>query len=302
MSTVGAVIERLYRTYLYPPDQRPPMAHLDGAIAAGASSLVLTNFSIPEDEELMAAGVVVEIDQELFQVTAYDELTLTATVKSGTQGTNEAAHADQSPVLLSPAFPRMSVYESVADNILTLYPSLFTVGIENLAAVAGGNLFAMPDPLAVEIITAWPNGHASDTAVDATMVDYHPAVGGRTVITNLGASDIWVRYRRRMGEPVDETTTLESLGVEQRWVNIIMAGAAADLFAGRDLPQAQADWIGKAFQAEVVPVGSRSQLARQLAAYRSYLMDHAQREMKAEYKANIHMRSPVKVLTRSPFG
>lgn len=301
MSTVAAIVDRLYRTYLYPPDARPAQCFLNGALAAGATSLVLSDFVLPEDENLMAAGVVIEIDSELIQVVTYDSTTSTATVLRGLMGTTDVAHLDDAPVLLSPPYPRQSVFEAVADNILTLYPRLYTVTAGSVVAVAGG-VATLDDPLAVEVIEAWPNDGWGAQDVDARIVDFHPTTGGRSLITNVSVGQVWVRYRRRFGDAADETATYTSLGLEERWVNIVMAGAAADIFAGRDLPASHTDWVGAALQAENIPVGTRSSLARNLAAYKEYLVTQAAKEMRAEYRAKIHMRSAGGIVTRSAWG
>ncbi len=54
--TVAAIVDRLFRTYLYPPDAQPAQCLLDGAITDVATSIVFDNFVIPEDELLMAAN------------------------------------------------------------------------------------------------------------------------------------------------------------------------------------------------------------------------------------------------------
>lgn len=300
MSTVGAIIDRLYRTYLYPPDARPAQAHLDTAINTTVTSVILKGFVLPEDEELLGVGSVLEIGSELMQVTAYDELTLTATVLRGVMGTTAATAAVDDPVLLNPPYPRLSVFNAVADNILTLYPTIYTVTAANLVTVTAG-IAAIDDTLAVEVVECWPDGFNNDRSAEARIVDYHPAVGGRALIADA-SGDLWVRYRRRFGDAQTEADTLTSLGMEERWVNIVVVGAAADLFAGRDLPASHTEWVSGALEAENIPVGTRGQLSRQLAAYRSYLLDHAGREMRAEYKATTRMRKVASVSYNSPFG
>ncbi len=299
MSTIAVLMDRLYRTYLEPPDLQPAATRLDGAISEGAGSLVLGDFEIPEDEELMRAGVWLEIGSELFLVNSYDGLTKTCTVDTNEKmGTTKADHADGARVKLSPPFPRLSVFEAVADNIITLYPSLYQVVTTQTVPVSGG-VAPIDDNLAVEVIEAWSPGEGQ---VDATMVDFHPVVGGRAIQANLSFGELWVKYRRRMGDASAETDTLDDLGVEARWVNIVMMGSCADLLAGRDLPEAHAQWVEAALKAENIPVGSRSQLAGRAASYRNYLLTEAKKEMRAEYRASTHMRPSTQVRVRSPFG
>jgi hypothetical protein len=299
--TVAVIIDRLYRTYLYPPDHRPAQCFLDGGITDVALALTLKNFVLPEDEELMAAGVVIEIDSELIQVVSYDPLTMISTVIRGFMGTAKAAHSDEAPTLLSPPYSRQSVFEAVADQIVTLYPKIYTVTTGSVVDVAQG-LAAVDDALAVEVVEVWQDGFQSAIDVDARIVDYHPSTGGRTLHTNIPTGMAWVRYMRRFGDAADETATLASLGMEERWANIVMAGAASFLFAGLDLPASHTEWVGAALQAENIPVGTRSQISRQLLAYKEHLLIQAQKEMRAEYKAKTHMRNAGQVVTRSAFG
>jgi hypothetical protein len=90
--------------------------------------------------------------------------------------------------------------------------------------------------------------------------------------------------------------------MEERWVNIVMAGAAADVFAGQDLSASHTEWVGAALQAENIPVGTRSQLSRTLVAYKEHLLLAAQKEMRAEYRAKSHMRGAGQVVTRSAWS
>ena len=301
MSTIKALIDRLYRTYLEPPDSQPAASRLSAGISAGASSLVLTGFEVPEDEELMRAGVWLECESELWQVTAYDEDTLTCTLDTDTNnkmGTSQADHDAGARVKLSPPFARLSVFEAVADNIITLYPKLYTVTTTETMQVGGG-VVPVSDNLAAELIEAWSPSYGN---VDGRIVDFHPMVGGRAVELSVGVGDVWLKLRRRFGEPTDETATFDSLGLEPRWANIVMIGACADLMAGRDIPPSHLEWVESRLDAQNVPVASRGQLSARLASYRQYLLKEAEKEMRAEYRANVHMRPATQVRVRSPFG
>jgi len=191
---------------------------------------------------------------------------------------------------LAPVYPRSSVFEAVADNIITLYPKLYTVNTVNLVTIAT-SIAGIEDPLAVEVLEVWPDGMQNDVDYHARIVDFHPAVGGRAVITNRWMGALWVKYRRRFGKATSEADTLASLGVDDRWVNILMVGAAADLMAGRDIPAAQTEWVQQVLQAENIQVGQRSSVAVGLARYRELLTPRAESEMSAEYRPKVRMRN-----------
>lgn len=289
--TVGSTIDRLLVQWLSPPDGQFVQATLGTDVVDGlAQSVQFGQFLIPEDEELMRQGSVIEMDRELMRVTGYDNTTKTATVIRGIYSTLPVAHSTPLFVNLNPPFPRATLFENIADNIITLYPKLFTAS-ELLVAPSADRVYAVLDPLAVEVTTAWPGDFTSTLDLHGHMVDFHPMTGGRSFILNTGQSGtVWLRFKRRMGKAQAETDTLESLGVDERWVNIVMAGAAADALAGRDIPQARAEWIESVLEAETVRVGTRMSISGGLRQYRNLLLMDAEREMKAEYRPKVRMR------------
>jgi len=289
MTDIRGVIDRTFRTYLEPPDAQPASATLGTTIDDTVTAFVVSGFVLPEDEELMRAGVLVELDSELVLVQTYDEFTGGVVGVRGYAGTTAVAHTSGDPVKLSPPYPRQSVFEAVADNIITLYPELSTVRTEYLSTVTG-NVAAFDDYLAVEIEEIWGGAQGQEYGVDGRLVDFHPAVGSRAVLLNDYYGAVWVKYRRRFGDATTEEDTLEELGVEERWANIIIVGTCADLFAGRDLPASHTEWVGNTLQAENIRVGVRSSLAGALSQYRNMLIDRAKSEMRAEYKAKVLVR------------
>lgn len=293
MSDIKTLIDRLYRTYLEPPDFRPIEVQLAGPLTADATDTILTvsGFIVPEDEDLLKVGSIIEVDQELMQVIAYDQGLSQITVIRGFLSTTLTSYG-VGLVLgkLAPTYPRSSVYEAVADNIITLYPKLYTVNTVNLVTIANG-IAGIEDPLAVEVLEVWPDGMQNDIDYHARIVDFHPAVGGRAVITNHWMGALWVKYRRRFAKVTSEADTLTALGLDDRWVNIVIIGAAADLMAGRDIPSAQTEWIQQVLQAENIQVGQRSSVAVGLARYRELLITRAESEMSAEYRPKVRMRN-----------
>lgn len=302
MSTVGAVLDRLYRTYLEPPDYQPVLALLSSSVNDITTSIPIASFTVPEDEQLLRINSLLECERELMRITAYDGASKTATVVRGVEGTTADAHSTDDVVKINPPFPRESAFQAVADNILTLHPTLYTVLTKNISA-ANGNIGGIDDNLAIDVIEIWPDHwNISDENFDARIVDYHPAVGGRAVITNIWTGAFWIKYRRRMGTATAETNTLDDLGVDERWSNIVMAGAAADLLVGRDISRSHTEWVGQVLEAESIRVGTRQSIGFGLAQYRDLLLKRAGREMSAEYKPKVHMRNALRTRTRGGLG
>lgn len=283
--TVGDLADRCFRTYLEPPHLQPAHCLLAIAIDADDTSITLGSFSIPEDEELVREGVILELDRELVRVTAYDEGTSVATVQREVMGTTAAAHVISTLIKLAPPYPRQSVFEAVADNIITLYPDLYSVDAA-LISTQGGLVAAMEDPLAVEIIEVW-SSQMSVVDMNARLVDFHPAVGQRAVITDYPMGSYWIRYRKRFGSATTEGDLLATLGVDQRWEQIVVVGACADLLAGADIGPSHTSFIQAAIEAEQIPPGTRVNLAQSLANYRQRLLNEAKQEMRAEYRTRV---------------
>lgn len=293
--TVGSIMDRLFQTYLTPPDDQYAQVRLGTDITSTTvETIIIGGFTIPEDEALLRQGSILEVDQELLRVVSYDATAGSVEVTRGEYGTVPAVHNVPKLMNLNPPYTRASVFEAVSDNIITLFPKLFTVNTEYLGSVAG-SVYPVNDDLAVEVVSAWVDGWNDVTDIMAEVVDYHAMAGGRAIVTNHAAGgSLWFRYRRRMAKPTDELTSLKDVGVDDRWVNIVMAGAAGDLMIGKDIPASQTEWVKSVLEAESIRVGTRMSIAGGLRQYRNTLLVDAQREMKAEYKTKVRMRNPMK--------
>jgi hypothetical protein len=158
----------------------------------------------------------------------------------------------------------------------------------------GNNVFPINDDLAVSPIEIWDGALAETrTEIEGRIVSYHPLVGQRALLTGGSSGVVWMRYRRRMGVATDESDVLEDLGVDDRWINIVIIGAAASLFSGRDIPASHTEFISATLEAQNIRVGTRLSIAGGLHQYRNMLLSDAAKEMKAEdsQKIKVHMNS-----------
>ena len=295
MTTVDQAIDRLKRSFLVAPDNQPALSTSLDALTASDTDVDVTlgDFGLIEDEAYLMAGSIIEIGRELMRVSSYEESTKIATVIRSIDSTPLQAHDAGASVTMAPPFPRQSMFEAISDNIVRLFPRLFTVRAELIPSVGFG-VFPLYDKLAVDIITAWPESLAEGVSPNymATIVDYHPLTEGRAVLCSLSSSSLWVRYRRRMDRPEAVSDELEDLGVDQLWEEIIVIGAAADLTMNTDLPYMRADFLGDVAENETIRFGSRTGVSRALAQKRDDLIDQCMREMRAEYRPVVHRRSP----------
>ena len=289
--TVASIMDRMFQQFLTPPDNQFAQVRLGANITdTTTTTILLGGFTIPEDESLLRQGSILELDQELMRVVSYDPVAGSVEVTRGEYGTVRSTHTTPLLMNLNPPYTRASVFEAVSDNIITLYPKLFTVTQAYLSTVSSG-VFPVSDELAVQVLSAWGDGWSGSTSLEGHIVDFHQLAGGRAFIMNDDiAGSLWFRYRRRMGKAESEDDTLEDLGVDERWVNIVTTGAAADLLVGRDIPAAQTEWVTSVLESENIRVGTRMSIAGGLRQYRNMLLDDAANEMRAEYKPRVRMR------------
>ena len=103
MSTFGQLIDRTYREYLRPVEEQEPLTQVantdsitggTGLTSAGTSISYQAGLLTPEEEELIGAGSVIEIGQELIMVENINTVARTLTVERGRLGTTAAEHLD----------------------------------------------------------------------------------------------------------------------------------------------------------------------------------------------------------------
>ena len=294
MSTVEQIVDRLKRSFLVAPDNQPAISSISTALTAdvGDTAVTFGAFGLVEDEAFLLPGAIVELNRELVRIVTYDETTKNAVIIRQVDSTPLQAHDAGAQAVLAPSFARQSMYEAVSDNIIRLYPRLFTVRAELLVSVAYG-VYPIYDDLAVDIVSAWSEVETYGVARDikAEIVDFHPQVNGRAVLCPLAVDTLWVRYRRRMKRPEDVEDVMADLGVDDPWEEIVIVGAASDLAMNADIPYLRADFLGDVAENEVVRFGSRTSIARALGQKREQLIDQAMREMRAEYRPKVHRRS-----------
>ena len=140
-STIGDLVDRIYREYLEPTDSVESYSYLTGGINDSVTTIGYAGdmFSV-EEEDALDAGAIIEIGQELMFSTALNTVSNEITVQRGARGTTAAAHSANDLIKITPSFPRKNVYEAVSDQIKNLYPTLFAVETLELTASTGYKL------------------------------------------------------------------------------------------------------------------------------------------------------------------
>ena len=321
MSTnIEGLVNRVYREYLEPNDDVQSFTYLTTAIDNTATSIVYNNTVITsEEEDAMSAGNFIEINRELMLITAIDTASTTLTVMRGARGTDKDSHGINTLIKINPPFPRKNVFDAVADQITNLYPTLYAV--ETVEATSGTgytllgsysspgtNNYLVTPIKAISQYTDWSAGSDQTgltfKGVAVEMIDlpnpftYTDSTGTERTITYTSGPDVvhalqfsgiasghtcYVTFKKKFVQPTAETDTLATIGLEDEYEPIIMAGVAAHMLSGRDIPAATTEFVTDQLGTANFPVGAASNIRNGLLSYQATLLEQAKKDLKARY-------------------
>ncbi len=318
MSTnIQGLVERVYREYLEPMDDLQPYSLLTSSLTDSADTVSFNgDLLTQEEEDIMEAGSIIEIGQELMLCKALDTVNDQVTVVRGVRGTTATTHTSGDTIKIAPPFPRKVVFDAVCDQIKNLYPTLFAVETKTVTAKTGyipmsgatDNYLVQP----IKAISQYTDFSAGSdetgiiyAGVAVELVDlpnpftYTDADGNSQTITytNNGPNKVnaiqvynvnsghtvFVTFKKKFVEPTAEDNTLAEIGLENEYEPIIMAGVAAQVMAGRDIPTATSDYITDQMSTTNFPVNSAANIRSSLLRYQGDLIEQARKDLRARY-------------------
>jgi len=291
MAAVSTLVDRIYRDFLNKPDDLAAFSRLDGAMTDSDTSLTYEDglFSV-EEENLLEAGALVEINQELMLVTDANPSTRVLTVSRGYAGTTAAAHSDKDNIFLNPTFPRKSVFDAVSDNISRLYPSLYNVTTTNVVA---NTTYQEVPASTVEILTSYVQNASGEQYTSAgieLLRDFPPSSTNTAVqfYNTTNGKTVHLVVKRKFVRPTDETSDIETVClVAPEYEQIVMVGAVADIVGATDIDATTQEFITEKLAQENYPVGSGERLRNALLRLRSLLIDEARGNLRSLYPAPV---------------
>ena len=323
-TTVGDLVDRVYREYLEAPDSVESYSYLTSGISDSDTSIVYDDnlFSV-EEEDALDAGAILEIGQELMYSTALNTVTNTITVKRGQRGTTATAHLANAIIKITPSFPRKAVYDAVNDQIENLYPTLFAVETKSITAKTGINILdGANDNYLIAPIKAISQYTDFDAGQDSTISQFRgvsvelvdlpnpftytdDAGASQTVTYTSGPSKvnaiqsfgitagktIYVTFKKKFVAVTNEDTTLSSIGLENEYEPIVMAGVAAQLVAGKDISNLESNYITEQLQTANVPIGSSNTVRNALLQYQQLLIQQARKDLRARFPEPVSFNS-----------
>lgn len=328
-ATIGDLVDRTYREYLEPMDDIVSYTTLTTGVNSSATSIEFEgNLLSVEEEDALDAGAIIEIDQELMICTALNTVTNTITVTRGARGTTAASHTAGDLIKIAPPFPRKNVFDAVCDQIKNLYPTLFAVETKTVTAAVGYELLGdhgsdqdnnnyLVAPLkAISQYTDFSAGSDStgiryqgvsveliDLPNPFTYVDSDGVSRTKTYTTGpnvvhaiqtyniLQGHTVYVTFKKKFIDPTAETDTLTTIGLEDEYEPIIMAGVAAQLMSGRDIPTATTDYITDQLATQSFPVDSATRIRNSLLSYQRALIQQARKDLRARYPEPVTINS-----------
>jgi len=285
MATVASVLGDI-ESYLYSLGHfRDRVATLTAPLASsGATTLSVDEFG-------QVTKGLVEIGDELIYVKSADT-SGNATIPAwgrGQQGTTAAAHSTGDRVRIHPNFPRSLMKRELTTAINNLFPDLWKTVVDNTAITILSNTDVYALPAAVEsVISVSAQVKPGYAPVDLTRFkfdrDPNPTSfpTGRTLslysMPPVGTA-LTVVYRSSFTPFVAETDTLSSLGMNDRWADILRDMVAARLvlaLEGSDIAavtaQAQSRAAGTPFHAVNLSKYLNQVVAQRTAEERRKLM------------------------------
>ena len=320
MSNIGNLVDRTYREYLEPMDDIVSYTTLSTTINDSATSVVFNGDLLSvEEEDALDAGAIIEIGQELMICTDLNAVTNTITVTRAARGTTATSHTAGALIKIAPPFPRKNVFDAVCDQIKNLFPTLFAVETQSVTTGTGYTLLGSQETpgtnnYIVSILRALSQNTDFSVGSDTTGVNFAPVTSSlvelpnpftytdadgtsRTITYSSGPSVVHaiqfagissghtahVTFKKKFIEPTAETDTLATIGLETEYEPIIMAGVAAQLMAGRDIPAATADYITDQLSVSSFPVNSANSIRNSLLQYQQLLINQARKYLRAKY-------------------
>ncbi len=316
MSTdIKGLIDRIYREYLEPMEDMVSYTVLSGALSTSDTSVGFNGDLLSiEEEDALDAGTIIEIGQELMICTELNVVTNSITVTRAARGTTATTHDAGAVIKITPQFPRVNVFNAVKDQIENLYPTLYAVETQTISSAVGYvALVGADDDRIVAPLKAVSQYQELDAGNQTTVQFRGVAMELIDVPTTVTASgkvvqfsgvsngvNVHCTFKKKFGEVKDydsdgdaEDTTLAEIGLETEYEPIIMAGVAAQMIAGKDIPTYTADYITEQMAVTNYPINSSSNIRNSLLQYQQVLINQARKDLRARYPEPVSLNSVV---------
>jgi len=311
MSTFGQLIDRTYREYLRPVEEQEPLSQvanleeltghteenpIQGITASGTTLQYKEGLFTPEEEELIGAGQVLEIGQELLMVEAINTVSREITVERGRLGSTAAEHLNDEDIILKPKYPRLNVANAIGDQIVGLYPALYAVAKTTIQTTSTQ---FVEMPAATERILQAKMDLSTSSVTTYTdvplelLTDFDGSTTGAAVqfpTQPTSGKNVYVAYATKFTRPSAESDNLNTVsGLDEYHEQIVMVGAVAQLLSELDVDASTNKFITENLEASGMPIGSGERLRNALLRYYGVLLDRARREQRSRFPQGVEL-------------
>ena len=234
-ATIGSVLGDI-EAFLY------SLGHFRDRVATLTAPVGESGTSLTVDDGTQVSKGLVEIDDELIYVQVADS-TGTAVIPPWGRaqvGTTAGSHATGSRVRIHPAFPRSVIKRELQTAISQLYPDLWSNVVDTTSILTTLGDYTYTLPAAVESIVHLDVQPASTNYPWVPITRYRFDPGASTADFPSGKSlsffqylqadqVLKVTYRAKFTPFTSESDTLASLGMSDRWVDILRDTVGARL-------------------------------------------------------------------------
>lgn len=313
MSTFGQLIDRTYREYLRPVEEQEPLTQIEDIVdidsftgGSGTTGITPTAVEIsyklglltPEEEELIGAGSVVEIDQELMMVENINTVSRKLTVERGRLGSTATHHLTGTDIIIKPKYPRINVANAISDQVIGLFPSLYAVKKTTLTT-SSTQFVEMPSGTQRILQAKIDNSTTGGTTTSYTdvplelLTDFAGSTTEAAVqfpTTPTSGKNVYVVFASKFIRPTTEDTDLNAVsGLDEFHEQIVMVGAIAQLLSELDVDVSTQDFITENLEQRGIPVGSGERLRNSLLRYYGVLLDRARREQRSRFPQGVEL-------------
>lgn len=220
------------------------------------------------DPALLDIGLI-EVDQELMEVRSIDMaqggLAILHPWGRGRMGTQKVAHPINSQIVISPRFPRAHIAATVKRTVASVYPDLFRIRTdESITTTTAAASYLLPET--TDSIAAVAVLDSLGEWIPVTRYRVTDYVAGKSITFGDvfdGGTKVRLTYRSGFDEFATEADTLASVGLLDRWSDLIIYGAVGTMVLGLEPVRLQADTVETQDRAGATQPTQATQVARQ---------------------------------------
>lgn len=291
MTTLNDLRIRLENQYLEPVNEETPSTTLVGNITSGALSMTIKGGVLsPDEESYIAAGRLLEVDDELVRVGAYNQTTKVVTIsKRGVRGTTPAAHTEATAEVRIPTrWPRKTILSTLRSSIEQLWQPLYAIGTEQ-ATIDTAKYIPLPANTVRLLKVELEDENGNFMPVQGKLLPKHPldptSAAVQLIATPYAGSICLIEYGYQILAPDSASDEIE--GLPSKWERIVLADAAAELLAGVDIDAQTQERLTEMIRVEGFPVRSGATITQALLGFVGYLTEKANKELISAYPRKV---------------